>query len=46
VVSGEEVSISPDDVVEPAGMGLGTKIAIGVGVLGIGAFVARRQGWI
>lgn len=27
-------------------MGLGAKVAIGLGVLGIGAFVARRQGWI
>lgn len=41
----EEVAISPDDVPDE-GMGLGLKIAIGLGVLGIGAFVARRQGWI
>ncbi len=43
--SPQEVAISPDDV-ESEGMGLGLKIAIGLGVLGIGAFVARRQGWI
>ena len=43
--SQQETAISPDDV-ESEGMGLGLKIAIGLGVLGIGAFVARRQGWI
>jgi len=43
--SPQEVAISPDDVPDE-GMGLGLKIAIGLGVLGIGAFVARRQGWI
>lgn len=42
----EEVAISPEDAVPDEGMGLGLKIAIGLGVLGIGAFVARRQGWI